>query len=97
MKKFIDRMEEHNPSGVGASSMQSSGGGAGSESGEAKKKGKWGIGGMVRKVTGSGSVSGAGGEKKEGSGSGEEVEPGVQVDFYLVIVCARFTVNERVG
>lgn len=88
MKKFIDRME---------SAQEENGGSAASApgapaSGEKKKRG-WGLGGMVRKVTG-GAVStsqGAGaaigtGKKEASSGEGQEEARGVQVDFYLVIV-----------
>lgn len=95
MKKFIDRMEAAQE-GAGAGVAGGGGGaaGAGAAAGDKKKKG-WGLGGMVRKVTG-GAVSastgaGASGEKKKegssGSGGSDEPEPtGVQVDFYLVIV-----------
>jgi ubiquitin-like-conjugating enzyme ATG3 len=89
MKKFIDRMESAQGAGESGSpgpgpSGSSSGG---DKSGSGKKK--WGLGGMVRRVTGSG-----GPEKdkdvkkdKEGSdGSVDEQPTGLQVDFYLVIV-----------
>jgi len=73
MKKFIDRMEaaQADPAEVAKAQAQAAAG-----------KRKWGIGGMVRKVTGGGSVPVQ--AEKEG-GEGEEPK-GVQVDFYLVIV-----------
>ncbi|WWD22545.1 hypothetical protein CI109_107038 [Kwoniella shandongensis] len=79
MKKFIDRME----------SAQSQSQGQGQEppvpetskTGSAGGKKKWGIGGMVRKVTGGSGVPKDDKEKKEEG----EVEGGVQVDFYIVI------------
>lgn len=60
-----------------------------SSSGEKGGKKKWGLGGMVRRVTGSGPSAGAAGDKevrKEGSDSSAEEASGLQVDFYLVIV-----------
>jgi len=86
MKKFIDRMEAAQPPsspgpGTGASESSSSG--------EKGGKKKWGLGGMVRRVTGSGPSAGAVGDKevrKEGSDSNAEEASGLQVDFYLVIV-----------
>jgi ubiquitin-like-conjugating enzyme ATG3 len=79
MKKFIDRMDEH----------QSSGQSAGPSSAVAGKKGgaaagKWGLGGMVRKVTGGSGVKKDESLKEEESEGGEP--RGLQVDFYLVIV-----------
>lgn len=75
MKKFIDRMESAQSEGNVVTEKAASSGG----------KKKWGIGGMVRRVTGGGTPAPAveGKEKEEG-------EPeGVQVDFYLVIVSCR--------
>ena len=72
MKKFINRMEAAQSQGVEDPKSSTVAG----------NKKKWGIGGMVRRVTG--------GEKpkeKEASGGSEEEPTGVQVDFYLVIVC----------
>ena len=72
MKKFIDRMEASRPSTPPAASAYTS-------DAEAKKRWGTGIGGMVRRVTG--------GEKPPTAAKEEgEVEGGVQVDFYLVIV-----------
>ena len=73
MKKFIDRME--------AAQSDSEGGPSADPKGAASSKKKWGFGGVVRKVTGSGSST----EKKDAK-EGEEETTGVQVDFYLVIV-----------
>ncbi|KAK4689412.1 ubiquitin-like-conjugating enzyme ATG3, partial [Tremellales sp. Uapishka_1] len=70
MKKFIDRMEDAQPSSPAATS--------------AAGKKKWGIGGMVRKVTG-GVVTEKDKEKEKKEGE-EAQETGLQVDFYLVIV-----------
>lgn len=80
MKKFIDRMDAQAEAASGASGSGAPGVGAPSGSG----KRKWGIGGMVRKVTG----GSAGSKDKEDKGEeGDEAEEkGVQVDFYLVIV-----------
>ncbi|ORX34825.1 autophagocytosis associated protein [Kockovaella imperatae] len=89
MKKFIDRMEaaqggdgvaEGDPKSAGANSVSASG------SGSSSGKKKWGIGGVVRKVTGGGG-SGVTADKPEAvKKEGSEDEPqGVQVDFYLVI------------
>jgi len=78
MKKFIDRMESAQTS---ETSPSPSAGGAGE-----KGKKKWGLGGMVRRVTGGpGSGEKEKEVKKESSDSSEEA-PGLQVDFYLVIV-----------
>lgn len=91
MKKFIGRMDE-------ASGTATPAGGAGagtgpSTSGSGSKKGKWGIGGMVRRVTGTGKdVSQTQQQQQqqqsagEGDGEDEGRVKGVQVDFYLVIV-----------
>lgn len=80
MKKFIDRME----SAQGDSG--SPGPSGGDKSGAGGKK-KWGLGGMVRRVTGSGGPEKDVKKDKEGSdGSAEEQATGLQVDFYLVIV-----------
>lgn len=101
MKKFIDRMDEH--SGVAqAAATSSSSGGGGSTGGGSGKKGRWGLGGMVRKVTG-GNVSKKEGEKekdKERGGTGNEEEgevKGVQVDFYLVIVSSKSLTNDMMS
>jgi ubiquitin-like-conjugating enzyme ATG3 len=79
MKKFIDRMESAQAQGdiSPPSGTQEKGG-----------KKKWGLGGMVRRVTGTGSSqAGSGSEvKKESSDSSAEEGAGLQVDFYLVIV-----------
>ncbi len=98
MKKFIDRMDAAQKGGSGA------GGGAGAGAGSAPpapqgkgdEKRKWGIGKMVRKVTGgvqtgsqAAAATGSGGSS-QGAASKPEGEPadetGLQVDFYLVIV-----------
>ena len=72
MKKFIDRMESAQSDHIPVIDKSSGSGG----------KKKWGIGGMVRRVTG-GTTPAPVSEAKEK----EEGEPdGVQVDFYLVIV-----------
>lgn len=80
MKKFIDRMDEH--SGVGSTAT------AGAAGQGKKAGGRWGLGGMVRKVTG-----GSGVKKEDAMVKGKEGEEGeegeargLQVDFYLVIV-----------
>ncbi|KAK8845597.1 hypothetical protein IAR55_006313 [Kwoniella newhampshirensis] len=72
MKKFIDRMESAQSQGQEPPAELSKTGSVGG-------KKKWGIGGMVRKVTGGGPK-----EEKEKKEEGEG-EGGVQVDFYLVI------------
>lgn len=79
MKKFIDRMEA-----AQADEASAPGAGAGGAKSDSKKK--WGLGGMMRRVTGGDkpatpAPAAAGGE--------EEVQSGVQVDFYLVIVGLR--------
>ncbi|WVO16782.1 hypothetical protein L204_104466 [Cryptococcus depauperatus] len=74
MKKFIDRMEA-----AQAPPQPDPEYGVKETEKEKEKKKKWGIGGMVRKVTG-GSITKV--EKKE---SQEEQVSGVLVDFYLVI------------
>ncbi|RXK39083.1 preconditioning-inducible protein [Tremella mesenterica] len=67
MKKFIDRMEAAQNQGEDTKTTAAAG-----------SKKKWGLGGMVRKVTGS--------EKpKEKEASAEDEATGLQVDFYLVI------------
>lgn len=86
MKKFIDRMEAAQGPALttepeAISSTSGAGGSAGGKEEKEKKK-KWGLGGMVRKVTG-GSVPKVEKEK-------DEVVTGVPVDFYLVIVCFFF-------
>ena len=82
MKKFIDRMEaaQADPAEVAKAQAQA-----------AAAKRKWGIGGMVRKVTGGATVQA---DKKEG----EDEEPrGLQVDFYLVIVSGAAGSRESAG
>jgi ubiquitin-like-conjugating enzyme ATG3 len=81
MKKFIDRMEAAQPSPPTQGQGQ---GGESSEKGAGGKK-KWGLGGMVRRVTGSGPGEKEKEVKKEGSDSSDD-QAGLQVDFYLVIV-----------
>jgi ubiquitin-like-conjugating enzyme ATG3 len=80
MKKFIDRMESAQSPGE---SSPSSG-----VVGEKGKK-KWGLGGMVRRVTGGPGEKEKEKEKevkKESSDGSAEEASGLQVDFYLVIV-----------
>jgi ubiquitin-like-conjugating enzyme ATG3 len=82
MKKFIDRMESAQAQGEVPTPP-----GTGTSSDKGGKK-KWGLGGMVRRVTGG---PGSAGEKekeakKESSDSSAEESQGLQVDFYLVIV-----------
>lgn len=77
MKKFIDRMESSqtdSASPIATSDKSATAGG----------KKRWGLGGMVRKVTG-GSAPPVASEKDRKEASETEAE-GVQVDFYLVIV-----------
>ena len=84
MKKFIDRMDAAQAGRSGSPEP------AAGSTGDGKKK-QWGIGKMVRKVTGGVQTSG-GGEKKVAAGKeGEDgvQETGLQVDFYLVIVSSR--------
>lgn len=90
MKKFIDRMDNARKDvddGAGASGKEEAGS---NEKSDKKKKG-WGLGGVVRKVTGgtssgsSGSVPAATGASASQANKPEEVQ-GVQVDFYMVIV-----------
>lgn len=83
MKKFIDRMDAQAEVASGGGASGSTAPGAGAPGGSGRRK--WGIGGMVRKVTGG---SGGSKDKKEDKGEeGDEAEEkGVQVDFYLVIV-----------
>ena len=81
MKKFIDRMEA--AQSPGESSPSNSG-----PSAEKSKK-KWGLGGMVRRVTGGPGEKEKEKEKevkKESSDGSAEEAAGLQVDFYLVIV-----------
>lgn len=80
MKKFIDRMDEHQSAGATAGPSGSAPGKKGASSG-----GKWGLGGMVRKVTGGSGVKKEESKEKEDELEGGEVR-GLQVDFYLVIV-----------
>jgi ubiquitin-like-conjugating enzyme ATG3 len=86
MKKFIDRMEAAQTS----SDLPAQPSSSGSSSAPGSKK-KWGLGGMVRRVTGSGSATtSADGKEKEETLAAAAAQPeGVQVDFYLVIVCPR--------
>ena len=72
MKKFIDRMElaRADASGVVPEKTVESDG-----------KRRWGLGGVMRKVTG-----GATPAEKEKKPEEDEAPEGVQVDFYLVIV-----------
>ena len=78
MKKFIDRMESAQSP---AEASPSSG-----PVGEKGKK-RWGLGGMVRRVTGgSGEKEKEKEVKKESSDGSAEEASGLQVDFYLVIV-----------
>lgn len=77
MKKFIDRMDDAQAAASGTRAPEASVTG--------KEKKKWGLGGMVRKVTG-GVQASAGKDKEPTAGSNDHVESGLQVDFYLVIV-----------
>jgi ubiquitin-like-conjugating enzyme ATG3 len=82
MKKFIDRMEAAQSPGEASPS-------SGSANTDAKGKKKWGLGGMVRRVTGgpgSGEKEKEKEVKKESSDGSAEEAAGLQVDFYLVIV-----------
>lgn len=80
MKKFIDRMDDAQATAAGHVAPEA-------PAAKDKEKKKWGIGGMVRKVTGG--VQSSSKEKEASSGSDEQVETGLQVDFYLVIVSGR--------
>lgn len=96
MKKFIDRMDDakknsgdninNNSSGSG---LQEDVGSNDKDKADKKKKG-WGLGGVVRKVTGgSGSAANAasaGGASSSAQPAKQEEVQGVQVDFYMVIV-----------
>lgn len=85
MKKFIDRMESAQPLPQGPTPTSASASAPGETNEKSKKK--WGLGGMVRKVTGGVSSSkDAMPVQAQGQGEGEEPS-GLQVDFYLVIVC----------
>jgi ubiquitin-like-conjugating enzyme ATG3 len=83
MKKFIDRMEFAQTGESSSSPSQTNAGGSGD-----KGKKKWGLGGMVRRVTGGPGTSGEKEKevKKESSDGSAEEASGLQVDFYLVIV-----------
>lgn len=98
MKKFIDRMDDakknsgdniiNNSSGSG---LQEDVGSNDKDKADKKKKG-WGLGGVVRKVTGTGG-SGSGTSSASAGTASFSVQPakqeevqGVQVDFYMVIV-----------
>jgi ubiquitin-like-conjugating enzyme ATG3 len=100
MKKFIDRMDDakknsgdniiNNSSGSGS---QEDVGSNDKDKADKKKKG-WGLGGVVRKVTG-GSGSGtsaasAGTASSSAQPIKQEEVQGVQVDFYMVIVSIHF-------
>lgn len=99
MKKFIDRMDNARrdvDDGAGTSGKEEA---SSNEKSDKKKKG-WGLGGVVRKVTG-GTSSGSSGSVPAGSGASasqvnkpEEVQ-GVQVDFYMVIVSLLCTPRNR--
>ena len=78
MKKFIDRMEAAQAEQGGMSPTDAAKLGVVGAGG----KKKWGIGGMMRRVTGGEKTVV---DKKEG----EEEAEGLQVDFYLVIVSSR--------
>ncbi|WRT63801.1 uncharacterized protein IL334_000726 [Kwoniella shivajii] len=85
MKKFIDRMEASQLAQLGESSSGPGEIAKSSGSGDGKKK--WGISGMVRRVTGNVPSSTKEGKKVDNeyeSGEGER-ERGVQVDMYNVI------------
>jgi ubiquitin-like-conjugating enzyme ATG3 len=85
MKKFIDRMEEAR-SDSGAAGFAPAARAAPAPTGkeEGTKSRKWGLGGVMRKVTGGSSAPAAqAGDKKDAEAHEAE---GVQVDFYLVIV-----------
>ena len=73
MKKFIDRMEA-------AQADDAAPGGSGGVKSDSKKK--WGLGGMMRRVTGGDKPA----TTAPSAGGEEDVQSGVQVDFYLVIV-----------
>lgn len=79
MKKFIDRMES------ATQGDNSSGSPSAAEKGGSGGKKKWGLGGMVRRVTGSGDPKREK-EVSDGSASDDQPPQGLQVDFYLVIV-----------
>jgi ubiquitin-like-conjugating enzyme ATG3 len=74
MKKFIDRME------AAQADEAAPGGGGGGVKSDSKKK--WGLGGMMRRVTGGDKPA----TPTPAAGGEDEVQSGVQVDFYLVIV-----------
>jgi ubiquitin-like-conjugating enzyme ATG3 len=83
MKKFIDRMDEHQKEGSGSAAGQPAGSTPGKKG---SAGGRWGLGGMVRKVTGGSGVKKEEGKEKEVETEGEGEVRGLQVDFYLVIV-----------
>lgn len=72
MKKFIDRMETARAEASGVVPEKAA---------ESDGKRRWGLGGVMRKVT-----SGSAPVGKEKKGEEREEAEGVQVDFYLVIV-----------
>ena len=84
MKKFIDRMDaaqrESSPPGMTSDTAQDP------STSTASGKKKWGLGGMVKRVTGNvptvNSVKKAGEEADKAAAT----PTGLQVDFYLVIV-----------
>lgn len=90
MKKFIDRMDaaqrENSPPGATSETAAEP-----STSGSGGKK-KWGLGGLVKRVTGN--VPTVGSLKKAGEESAAAEPTGLQVDFYLVIVSALQSVCE---
>jgi ubiquitin-like-conjugating enzyme ATG3 len=81
MKKFIDRMDAAQREHAPAPSQDTQG-----QESTASGKKKWGLGGMVKRVTGN--VPTVNSLKKTGdeAGKGEAEPTGLQVDFYLVIV-----------
>lgn len=96
MKKFIDRMDDAKKNSGDNINNNSSGSGSQEDVGSSdkdkadKKKKGWGLGGVVRKVTG-GSGSGtssasAGTASSSAQPIKQEEVQGVQVDFYMVIV-----------
>lgn len=79
MKKFIDRMDAAqrpaSPSSQETQDQTASGG-----------KKKWGLGGMVKRVTGNVPTVSSLKKAEEEGGKAPEEQTGLQVDFYLVIV-----------
>jgi ubiquitin-like-conjugating enzyme ATG3 len=96
MKKFIDRMDDAKKNSGDNINNNSSGSGSQEDLGsndkdkaDKKKKG-WGLGGVVRKVTGgsgsAASAASAGTASSSAQPNKQEEVQGVQVDFYMVIV-----------